>query len=85
MLDYAVQGGIHSIVSSSSRLESSSLVFSYGNLDLHYSRTMPSQGFDILASDFNYPLLILIFTVLGLGVIVLKNMSQKKTLSEIWA
>ena len=80
-----MQGKVHTIASAPSRLESSSLVLSFGSLDVHYSRTMPSQGFDILASDFNYPLLIFIFAVMGLGLIVLKNMSNKKSLSTLWA
>jgi hypothetical protein len=83
-LDYSMQGDIHTIACASSRLESSSLVLSVSSLDIHYSRTMPSQGFDILASDFNYPLLLLIFVSLGLAVFLLKNMSDKKSLSSQW-
>jgi len=85
--DYALKGrGASHIVSAPSHLESSSLVFSFGNgADLHLNRALPSQGFDMLASDFNYGLLVAILVGLGMIVVVLRRMHQKKHLSSIWA
>lgn len=78
--------GVSHIVSAPSRLESSSLVLSFGNsVDIHLNRALPSQGFDMLASDFNYTLLVTILVGLGLVVMVLRRMHQKKHLSTLWA
>lgn len=67
------------------RLESTSLVLIYGGLDLFFSRISPSQGFDVLASDFNHPLLIFLLLVLFLGVMALKRVHVTKTLKQSWA
>lgn len=83
--DNAIEGGIQKIVSSPTRLESTSLVLSFGGLDVHFNRVMPSQGFDSLASDFNHPLLLLILASLAVAVYMLKTLSYNKTLNQNWA
>lgn len=83
-LDEAVEGGVETIVSAPSALESTSLVLSFGSLDLHFNRVTPSQGFDLLASDFNYAGLVLILLSLGVGVALLRRMSQDKMLRSNW-
>ena len=72
-------------VSFSVRLESTSLVLIYGGLDIFFSRISPSQGFDVLASDFNHPLLIFLLLMLAFGVFALKRIHVAKTLKQSWA
>ena len=67
------------------RLESTSLVLVFGGLDVFFSRISPSQGFDVLASDFNYPLLILLLVVLALAVFGLRRVHVAKTIKQSWA
>ena len=57
----------------------------YGGLDVFFSRVSPSQGFDVLASDFNHPLLILLLVLLAFGVYALKRIHVAKTLKQSWA
>ena len=67
------------------RLESTSLVLIYGGHDLFFSRLRPSEGFDVLASDFNYPLLIFLLVVLAGCVLALKRAHAEKSLKQSWA
>ena len=67
------------------RLESTSLVLVFGGIDIYFSRISPSQGFDVLASDFNHPLLIFLLLILALGIFALKRVHVAKTLKQSWA
>merc|ERR1711871_168925 len=71
------------IVSSSTKLESTSLVFAYG-LDCYFSRDMPSNAFDQLAPDFNGLGLIAILVFLFFAVQVLRKMAKRKVLMDAW-
>jgi hypothetical protein len=71
------------IAATATYLESTTLVLSYG-LDLFLTRTAPSQGFDILPSDFNHPLLIIIIVGMAFAVYALKKMVKAKVLRESW-
>ncbi len=74
------------IVSAATNLESTSLVLSFGNgVDMHLNRALPSQGFDLLASDFNHALLVVILSVLALAVLMLRRAHMKKHLGALWA
>jgi hypothetical protein len=46
---------------------------------------MPSQGFDLLSSDFNHLFLITILIGLAVGVALLRKASKDKILRDIWA
>lgn len=83
-LDYSVKGGINNIISTPSKLESTSLVLSFGSLDIQFNRVTPSQGFDLLSDDFNHSLLASVLTALGCGVVMLKKMYTKKSLGQAW-
>jgi hypothetical protein len=83
-LDYSVKGGINKIISTPSKLESTSLVLSFGSLDIQFNRVTPSQGFDLLSDDFNHSLLVAILTALGCGVFMVKKMYKKKSLGQAW-
>lgn len=97
-LNYNLPGGpVHNMISVPSSLESTALVFSFGGcshqstggrcstLDYHANRVMPSQTFDMLASDFNYELLVLILLGLAIGVMMLQRAKKSKLLYSNWA
>ena len=58
--------GLTDVISTPSKLESTSLVFAYGNLDIFGTRVAPIGGFDILGKGFSRVQLVL--TVVGLAV-----------------
>jgi len=80
--NYTVETSI--IASAPSRLESSSLVLSFGGADVHFNLVKPSGAFDLLSSDFNHPLLTLILSSLAIAVWWLKRMSTKKVMTSAW-
>ena len=75
---------IQTIAAAASGLESSSLVLTVG-LDIFFNRVMPSDGFDVLASDFNHPLLILTLLGLLIATVALRHMTRAKKLAQGWA
>jgi hypothetical protein len=83
--DERVFGDISRVATAPARLESTSLVLMYGGIDVYFTRTSPSQGFDVLASDFNKPLLIFLLATLAILVGVLRRLHVKKTLRLTWA
>jgi hypothetical protein len=82
--DYTLENGINRIYCVASKLESTSLVLSIGNIDLHFNRVMPSQGFDSLSSDFNHSLVITILIGITVAVSYLRKLSKKKQLDDLW-
>jgi len=85
--NYSLPGGVSNILSTSSLLESSTLVLSFGgrSVDVQLNRLMPSLEFDLLASDFNYNLLLLTLLVLASAVLVLRRIQNSKQLSLLWS
>jgi len=71
------------ILSAPSKLESTSIVVTLG-LDVYHTRTVPSKGFDMLASDFNKPLLSLILVSMGAAVVWLRGAYKRQLLSSGW-
>lgn len=71
------------ILSAPSKLESTSIVVTLG-LDVYHTRTVPSKGFDMLASDFNKPLLSLILMGMGATVVWLRRAYKRQLLSSGW-
>ncbi|TDH71102.1 hypothetical protein CCR75_003513 [Bremia lactucae] len=64
-------------------LESTTLVFAYG-LDMFYVRMTPAKSFDLLPSDFNHEMLLLLcftFLVVTFGT---KTLAQRKALQTAW-
>ena len=72
------------VASPSQSLESTSLILAFG-LDVQFSRVTPSNGFDMLSSNFNREMLTLIMVVLFIIVVVLRSMMRKKSLDAAWA
>ena len=83
-LDQVVGGGIKHIVTSPTKLESTTLILAFGGLDVNFNRVQSSGGFDLLASDFNHPLLLLILVTLAVVVIIVRKVYKNKTLADKW-
>ncbi|KAJ3091171.1 hypothetical protein HK102_001448, partial [Quaeritorhiza haematococci] len=75
---------IRRIISSPSTLESTSLVLSYGDLDMFFARRSPSKTFDLLSEDFNRVGLVATVVVLVVGIQVAKWTVQKRRLKDLW-
>lgn len=60
--------GLGRVIASPSALESTSLVFAYGGLDLFGTRLAPSLAFDMLGKEFARAQLVLTVLALGVGV-----------------
>eukprot|EP00510_Aplanochytrium_minuta_P005310 CAMPEP_0184008730 /NCGR_PEP_ID=MMETSP0954-20121128/2156_1 /TAXON_ID=627963 /ORGANISM="Aplanochytrium sp, Strain PBS07" /LENGTH=1028 /DNA_ID=CAMNT_0026287913 /DNA_START=29 /DNA_END=3112 /DNA_ORIENTATION=+ len=74
---------VRTIMSIPTNLESTSLVLVVG-MDMFYTRLQPSLGFDLLAEEFNYPLLILLTIGLSVGTFMMSKALKKKELSKKW-
>ncbi|RRT80988.1 hypothetical protein B296_00022880 [Ensete ventricosum] len=78
-----VPQGLRGIVTTPAKLESTSLVFSYG-VDLFFTRIAPSRTYDSLTEDFSYALLLLTIVALVAALLVTWALSEKKELREKW-
>lgn len=77
--------GIQKIITSPSLLESTSLVFAYGNGgDVFGTRIAPSQAFDMLGKGFGKGQLVGTVLALGAGVAVLAPMVSSSFASLVW-
>ena len=65
-------------------LESTSLVLVTG-VDLFATHAAPSKRFDVLAEDFNKPLLLLLVGGLAVALVVVRHAEKKKKLASAWA
>jgi len=74
---------LQEIVTAPSYLESTSLVIAYG-LDVFFTRTAPSNSFDILNSDFNYQALVLTTVTLFIFTIVSSQIAKRQDLIRKW-
>lgn len=75
--------GVRGVVVEPARLESTCLILVHG-VDLFYTRTSPSRGFDSLEDDFNYGLLIGALIALAVGAVVMHYMVAKASLAQKW-
>lgn len=75
--------GLRGIVTETSRLESTTLVFAYG-LDLFYIRTAPSRMYDSLTEDFSYSLLLLTVVALVVAILVAWVLADRKEVQMKW-
>ncbi|KAJ0962597.1 hypothetical protein J5N97_027719 [Dioscorea zingiberensis] len=75
--------GLRSIVTVPAKLESTTLVFSYG-VDLFFTRIAPSRTYDSLTEDFSYALLLITIIALVVAIFVTWILSEKKELREKW-
>ncbi|KAG5244266.1 ER membrane protein complex [Salix suchowensis] len=75
--------GLRGIVTVPAKLESNTLVFTYG-VDLFFTRLAPSRTYDSLTEDFSYALLLITIVALVVAIFVTWVLSEKKDLSDKW-
>lgn len=75
--------GLRGIVTIPAKLESTTLVFSYG-VDIFFTRIAPSRTYDSLTEDFSYALLLITIVALVAAIFVTWIWSEKKELREKW-
>ncbi|KAJ5689201.1 hypothetical protein N7462_003593 [Penicillium macrosclerotiorum] len=75
--------GIATVMSHSTLLESTSLVFAFGS-DVYGTRATPSQAFDILGKAFSKLQLVLTVVALTGGVTFLAPIVRKKQVDTLW-
>lgn len=71
--------GINTVLSAPTLLESTSLIFGFGN-DIFATRATPSQAFDILSKGFSKLQLLLTIVALAIGVAILAPMVRPRHL-----
>ena len=74
---------LQSISTASAELESTTLVFAHG-LDMFYVRMTPAKSFDLLPSDFNHEMLILLCLAFLVATYFTKALAQRKALQTAW-
>ncbi|CAI5747328.1 unnamed protein product [Peronospora destructor] len=74
---------LKSISTASAELESTTLVFAHG-LDMFYVRMAPVKAFDLLPSDFNHEMLILLCVAFLVVTFLTKALAQRKALQTAW-
>ncbi|XP_052170277.1 uncharacterized protein LOC127786708 [Diospyros lotus] len=75
--------GLRGIVTVPAKLESTSLLFTYG-VDLFFTRMAPSRIYDSLTEDFSYALLLITIVALLVAIFVTWVLSERKELQEKW-
>lgn len=74
---------ISNIYTCPSALESTSIVLVTG-LDLFFTRTQPSNMFDVLKEDFEYLLIIAVVAGMFLAAVATRKLAQNKKLNKAW-
>lgn len=75
--------GIKGVKSTHAKIESTSIIVCYGE-DLFFSHVKPIKPFDMLPSDFNFKILILVTLILTGLTYVLKMKVMEKRLNSEW-
>lgn len=73
------------IISTSTGLESQSLILAFGGADVFFTRMAPSKGFDLLPENFNRILLSIVVVGLLVALSVVRNMGAKKMVKMAWS
>lgn len=76
--------GVRAVLSSPTLLESTSLVFAFGEGDVFGTRVTPSQAFDVLGKSFSKLQLLTTVVALAVGVMILRPMVQRKQVNALW-
>ncbi|KAL8716361.1 MAG: hypothetical protein Q9220_000268 [cf. Caloplaca sp. 1 TL-2023] len=76
--------GLQTVITTPSLLESTSLVFAYGSLDMFGTRIAPIGAFDILGKGFNKIQLVGTVAALAVGTGLLAPMVRKKQTDTQW-
>ncbi|KAL8855711.1 MAG: hypothetical protein Q9178_007632 [Gyalolechia marmorata] len=76
--------GVKKVITSPSLLESTSLIFAFGSLDMFGTRIAPIGGFDMLGKGFNKIQLIGTVAALAIGTGLLAPMARRKQTDTRW-
>lgn len=76
--------GIEEIISAPTQMESTSLIFAYGALDVFGTKVAPIGTFDVLSKGFGKIQLILTCVALAVGTGLLSPMAKKKQIDSLW-
>ena len=71
-------------ISVGSPIESTSLFFAYGELDLFFRTINPAKNFDSIPADFDFLMLGLILSGVVVAIVVAKQMAQSKKIKKEW-
>jgi len=71
-------------ISVGSPIESTSLFFAYGDLDLFFRTINPAKNFDSIPADFDFLMLGLILSGVVVAIVVAKHMAQSKKVQKEW-
>lgn len=52
--------------------------------DLYFTRLTPSKQFDLLAEDFDYPLIAAVVLGLVAGTFIVSFLAKRKSLRSLW-
>lgn len=77
--------GTRGILTAPSLLESTSLVLTYGEVDVWWTQVTPSGTFDLLSADFSKEMLIMTIMTLSAAILFTRPMVKRKMLSQSWA
>jgi len=80
----ATLGRIRKAISVGSPIESTSLFFAYGELDLFFRTINPAKNFDSIPADFDFLMLGLILSGVVVAIVVAKHMAQSKKVQKEW-
>ena len=72
------------IVTTSTSLESQSLVLAFGGPDLFFSRTSPSNGFDLLPESFSRVAVSIVVVGLLVVLVVVSRTGRRKVVKNGW-
>ena len=75
---------VTSVVSSTTSLESQSLIFAFGGPDLFFTRTSPSKGFDLLPDSFSRVIVSIVTVGLVIVLFVVMRIGSNKALKQGW-
>lgn len=76
--------GVRQIISTTTDLESQTLVLAVGGPDIFFARTSPSRGFDLLPDSFNRVMLATVLIALIALYFILHRVVANKSLKKGW-
>jgi len=82
--NYTLHGSIQSILTIPTALESSSIIFTTNTNGLFVNHIRTSGGFDLMPTDFNHVLLVLVLCLMTCGVLSLRHYYRKKIMNSHW-
>lgn len=77
-------GNITRIQTRGTDLESNSLIFAFGPLDIFGTRVAPSQEFDVLGKSFDKPQLLMTLVALMVAVLAMEPWVKQKQVNFLW-